>query len=198
MAEREQLESFVKHVASESWRLFLADPVLYVLAALLVMVLSVVSIGIAIGPLTVGFIGIILRRQQGQTASVGDVFGGFDKFFVSFATLFVIMVAVLVGTLLLVLPGLIVALFSCFALQAVALEGKGVFDAIGRSIDLVRANFLEAFILLILISVLHAVGSMVVFGGLVSFPLSMIATLVAYQRLAERVAVPQLGSPQTF
>jgi hypothetical protein len=40
-------------------------------------------------------------------------------------------------------------------------------------------------VLLLLVSVLHAVGSSVIFGVLVSFPLGLIATLVAYQRVAQ-------------
>jgi uncharacterized membrane protein len=199
MAEREQLEPFIKHVATQSWRTFAADPALYVLAGVIVMVVSVFSLGICVGPLTVGFLRMVMRRQRGEQASAGDVFSGFDKFLSSFFAIIVIGVAVLIGCLMLLLPGLVVALFAFFTLQVITVEGKGVFDAIGRSIDLVRQNLIESLVLLILVSALHAVGSSVLLGTLLTFPLGMIVTLVAYQRLAEREAGVVVVTPsQTF
>ena len=198
MAEREQLEPFIKHVVSEGWRIFAADPMLYVLAGLIVMVLSVFTLGVLVGPLSVGFLYVVVRRQRGEQASAGDVFSGFDKFVSSFVALFIVMIAVLVGCLLLLLPGLVVALFSFFVLQAIAIEGKGAFDAIGRSIDLVRTNLIECLVLFLLVSALHAVGSSVLLGTLLTFPLGMIVTLVAYQRLAERDTGVVVVTPQTL
>ncbi len=198
MSEREPLEPFIKNVVSDAWRLFAADPALYVISGLVVMALSMFSLGICVGPLTVGFLRLVMRRQRGEAASTGDVFSGFDRFASSFLTVFIIMVAVVIGCIMLLLPGLAVALFAFFALQVLTVEGKGVFDSIGRSIDIVRANLIETLVLLLLVSALHAVGSSVLLGTLLTFPLGMIVTLVAYQRLAEREAAVVVMPAQTL
>lgn len=73
-----------------------------------------------------------------------------------------------VGTLLLIIPGIIVAFFLMFSFVALMLDDLGPFQALGRSIATVRDHFSAVFVLFL---VLIALGFLV---GLVSTVVALI------------------------
>jgi hypothetical protein len=111
------------------------------------------------------------------------------------------MVAVGIGMLLLVLPGLVAAFFLVFTLPAVLLDGDGAIDAIRRSIAVVKDNLGAAAGLVvgwIVVTVIVAIASKilafvpvigwlasgVLFGAAVAY-MSLVAVRV-YQALPRR------------
>lgn len=72
--------------------------------------------------------------------------------------------AVLVGTLACVLPGLVVGFFLAFAMPIVLLERKSGVDALKRSYELVRGDWLRVLIVAIAYTVLSWVAAFI--GGL--------------------------------
>jgi uncharacterized membrane protein len=197
--EPEPVGSFVEYVGGESWNVFKQDAVLYILASLAVTVGSIVSLGLLSGPLTVGFLNIVHKRQRGEEASVGDIASGFDKFVPSFLAMIIIGVCVVLGSCLIV-AGLIFAFFAAFTFHAVAFEDAPAVDAIKRSFVVVKDNLVNTIALLLGIAVLSAVGSMVIIGFIVTSPLGMVATVIAWQRItqprAQALGVP--GSPAPY
>jgi hypothetical protein len=183
MQGNEQLEPFLKGVWSRTWQLFQAQALTFILASLLVLVLMVVSIGILTGPLLVGYIELVRKAGRNEPIAVGDVFKGFDFFASSFFASILVGLMVVVGCMLLFLPGLAAALFTLFALHAIAFENRGAIDAIGRSMRLVRDNFVNVLILFILVMIAQSIGGSVLLGTLITFPLSLIVFTVAYERL---------------
>jgi uncharacterized membrane protein len=184
MSESESPGTFLETVARATWDVFRKDALLFVLAAVVVYALSAVSLGICFPPLAVGFSGLVRRRNQGHPATVGDVFSGFDRFGSSFVAMMLVILGSLVGAILLVLPGVLFALFSSFALQAIAYESTSAVDGIKRSFELVRRGFLNVAVLLLCITAVHAVGHGSLIGLLLSTPLCMIAQCVAFERLS--------------
>src|SRR5688572_18047486 len=137
MQGNEPLEPFLKGVWSRSWQLFQQNALTFILASLLVMVLSVVSVGILIGPLSIGYIEMVRKAGRNESVQVGDVFRGFDFFLPGFVATLLIGLAVFVGCILLLLPGIAVAILTAFTLHAIAFENLGVMAAISRSVKLV-------------------------------------------------------------
>jgi hypothetical protein len=189
MQGNEPLEPFLKGVWSRSWQLFQANAITFILASLLVTVLSVVSIGILIGPLSIGYIELVRKAGRGETIAVGDVFRGFDFFLPGFLATLLIGLAVLVGFILLVLPGIAVAFLSAFTLHAIAFENLGVIAAITRSVKLVIDNLVNVLILMFVAMVVHAIGGSVLLGMLITSPFVMIAFTAAYERLTQPAGV---------
>lgn len=181
----EAVESFVQGVAKQSWEQFMRDPMAYLLAGLLVALVSALSLGLLMAPLFVGFIEMTERGSRGESLSAGQVFSGFSKFVPSFVATLLVSIAMIIGFTFLVLPGLCVVLFTCFTLPAIALDGLGPVEAIKRSFDLVRSNLVNVLVLLIVNAILQGVGGAVVLGVLLTAPLSLIGFTVAYQRLRE-------------
>jgi uncharacterized membrane protein len=190
MQGTEPLEPFLKGVWTRSWQLFQANAITFILASLLVTVLCVVSLGILIGPLSIGYIELVRKAGRGEPIAVGDVFRGFDFFLPGVLATLLIGLAFLVGCLLLVLPGIAVAFLSAFTLHAIAFENLGVIAAITRSVKLVMDNLVNVLILMFAAAVVHAIGGSVLLGMLITSPFVMIAFTAAYERLTSPPAPP--------
>jgi len=83
----------------------------------------------------------------------------------------VLAIAVRVGSMLLVLPGIIVAFLLMFTLVSVMIDQKGAFPAIGRSFQTVTKNFKATFILFLVFIALGLIT------GLLGFILGLIPIL---------------------
>ena len=183
MTNEIQTEDLVASSLSESWELFKDDLVLYVIAALLVLVVSTVSLGLLSGPMIVGFIKLVAKRIRGEEGTATDVFDGFSEFGASLIAMILIGIGVFIGFLLLVIPGLIFAVVTAFTFHAIALDGDGATAAMGRSYSLIKEHLAPCAVLLVIVAVLNAIGGSVVFGSLLTMPFSLILMTLAYQRL---------------
>ena len=183
MTEVIQTENLVESSLSESWALFKDDLVLYVVASLLVFVISAVSLGLCAGPMIVGFIKLVSKRMRGEAGTATDVFEGFSEFGASLIAMILIGVGVIIGSILLVLPGVIFAFITAFTFHAIALDGAGATAAIGQSYTLIKENLAPSFALLLILAVLNAIGGSIIFGSLLATPFSLIVMTFAYQRL---------------
>lgn len=189
MAVSEAIDQFVLSVLRDSWEVFRRDALVFVVASVVLLLVSALTLGILAAPLTIGFIEMVRRGRQGEPLALGLLFSRFDAFVPSLVATTLIFLAVFVGMLLLVLPGLVAALFSAFAMHAIAYEHATGVDSIRRSVELVRENFLPALALVLVVAVAHAIGSAVVFGILLTMPMSLIALTVGYERIAGPASV---------
>jgi hypothetical protein len=183
MAELEVFDQFALGVARQTWELFRRDPVMFVVAAAALFLGSVVSLGLLAGPLHVGYIELCRRARRNEPISVGIVFSRFDSLVPSVVAFVIIFVGVVVGMFLLVLPGLLVGIFSAFTLHAIAYENLGGIDALRRSFGLVKDHPAHALALLVMVIILQTIGGAVVFGVVLTTPLALIGLTIGYERL---------------
>ena len=183
MTEAIQTENLVESSLSEGWALFKDDLVLYVVASLLVFVISAVSLGLCAGPMIVGFIKLVRKRMRGETGTATDVFEGFSEFGASLIAMILIGLGVFIGSMLLIVPGVLFAFITAFTFHAIALDGLGATAAIGQSYNLIKENLAPSFVLLLIVAALNAIGGSVIFGSLLTTPFSLIVMTFAYQRL---------------
>jgi uncharacterized membrane protein len=170
-------------VAQRSWALFQSKPVEHLVAGLIVLALSAVTLGVLFGPLSVGQIRMIEKQQRGETPRIEDVFAGFSSFGASFLTSLILFIGVFIGMLFLVLPGVFVALAWGFAIWFVALEGATVSEALSSSWQLLKNHTVSVIVVFVLLGVVNVVASSVVLAALLTAPLSMIFSTVAYQEM---------------
>lgn len=188
MTEARNAEDIVQSTLEEAWRLFSRDFVLWILAGLTLAVVSVVSLGLLSGPMTVGFIGLVEKRRQDQPGAVTDLFDGFSHFVVSLIASILIGGGVFVGSLLLVLPGLLFGLLMAFTFHAIALEDRDAIGAMRQSFTVSMENPALSTVFLVIVLILSGIGGAFVFGTLLTLPFSMILMTLAYRRLSERPA----------
>ena len=178
-----EVEDFALRSLRESWDAFKADPALYILGGALAALVSVLTLGILAGPMIVGFIQIVQRRRRGQSARAGDVRAGRSVFASSFIAFLLFAVAGCIGFALLVVPGLLVMIATCFAFHEIAYRGAHAADALRASYQLARDNLLHVLVVLIGVAVLNSLGGVVVIAILLTAPLGVVWMTVAYELL---------------
>lgn len=148
------------------------------------VVLSVVQAG----AVTYGTV----RHLHGERASLGRMLAvGFRRGLPVVATGFLLWLAVVLGSILLIVPGIIVMVASCLAIPAAVVERPGVVGAIRRSFALTRGSRWPLFAAGLAIMMVVWLLAMVV---QVAAMVAASALLPAQQALAGTLVVSQLGN----
>jgi hypothetical protein len=186
MTEPIQAEDVVRDTLSEAWDLFQNDFVLYVLAGLVTIATSIVSLGLLSGPVTVGFIKLVEKRRRGEEGNPTDVFDGFSQFGDSFIASLLIGVGVAIGILLFVLPGLLFGLSMVFTFPAIAIDNETATGGMAKSFSIITENLALSAVFLVILLVLSGIGGAVFFGTLLTLPFGLVLITLAYHRLCNR------------
>ncbi len=133
-----------------------------------------------------------VKQVRGEPISAGDIFSGGPLFLKMLGFEIIYGLSVFIGSLLIILPGLLIAglLLPAFALIA---DGDGLAPAISRSIDAMKADLWNAagfvFVLFLLITLsVFACG----LGTFVTIPMSFIISALAYR---DMVGMPNMVAP---
>lgn len=165
-------------VFKQGWRLFLKDIVHLLIATVVAIALSIVSIGILAGPLYAGLHKMVVGRvRDGKEPKWDDVFGGLDRFWTYFgAALFLVLIIGLAS--ITVVGGILLATIWLYVFPLMVDRGMRFGEALGASYDLVKkAGFWEHLVLVVLLAVVNSVGGWV---GLVTAPFTIVTIMVAY------------------
>lgn len=105
---------------------------------------------------------VVRTAAEGRRASAGEALrAGFDVFPALLLAIVLVGLGVMGGLLLLIVPGIILAVRWVVVAQAVVVEGRTGTDALNRSFELTRGHgwfaFLVLFVLNLLVGVLSAV-----------------------------------------
>ncbi len=153
-------------------------------------VISMVVLGVIAGGaiVSMAYSELMGRSQDYMTGIQNAV----DKLGSLLVAALIIAVGIFIGSLLLVIPGLIFALLVIFTIQEVIIENKGAIEAISASIDIVKRNFVDVLFFAIVVGILSLIISFVLslipyIGGflaaLVVTPYVSVSTTVAYLQL---------------
>ena len=173
---------------------FKSNVAVLVLAALVLQLLSLVSLFILCGPLCGGAALLSLRclLRPDRRADLGDLFAMMHRFLPMVGLFFLVLVATLGGLVLLVVPGLLLMTFWLFPYYLMVDKDLPAMDALSASWAIVRRrgfgpNFLLAMIVLGLDLApvfLPYVGFIV---GCVTLPLTWLLVASAYvQQVREK------------
>ena len=153
------------------------------------------GLGTAVMSLVVNLLGAGLYRgavsiAEGKALSVGEMFQGWDKLQVVLAA-FLIAVATFIGTVMCLLPGILIAFLTPYTLFFIVDQKLEAAEAIQGSVLLVWHNFGKALLFAIFASVILAIGALLfVIGLLVAVPVVLIAMAYTYRRLQGAPVVP--------
>jgi hypothetical protein len=168
-----------------------------VLASILVLVLSVVTVGILAGPMIAGLSIVILDllNKKEPKPEAGKVFKGFDYFLNSFLFTVVWGLAIIVGSLILgIIPliGQLASIFFAYAAQAylmfgffLIVDGQMDFQAASKeSINTVKTNFWPFFGLSAVAGIIGSIGAVACGIGIVfTIPIQGCILAVAYREV---------------
>lgn len=170
-------------IFSDTWDVFKENFMTYIIATLVAMIGSILIVTIA--PLFYGLVDMAVRGVKGEPIDYKDVFRGFDHFVRSWVFAIVAAVLLLVGYMLLIIPGIILSILLLYAFPLLVIRGYSGVDAIKESIEVGKNNFLDTAIISIILWIISAIGSYVVIGSLITTPIVVIASVVVTYRMIE-------------
>jgi len=165
-----------------AWEIYTKNFVTMVVSMGIVFVLSFVTIGIMVPVLVPAYQMMFLRLKRGEAVTTNDLFLYVNKFGRLFITFIIIAGLTFVGTIFLVVPGMMIATLFMYSLLLIAEDDLSIMEALQKSSDIVIARGFWIHILFFLVAVL--IGNMgIVFhwvGVMLTLPLALGAMANAY------------------
>lgn len=136
--------------------------------------------------LSLGFIKIMLLLVQDEYVEVADMFNNFRPFLSYFVATFLYGIATFIGLLLLVIPGIFIAIRFQFYPYFILEENVSSFTALQKSFYLSQNLTLELFLLGAVVITLNLVGILLFGVGIIlTYPITTMAIAIVYKSLTE-------------
>jgi len=166
----------------EGWDLVKADLGNYVVISLLFVLLS--GVPLIQGPLIAGFHIFTMKKLLGRNPEIGDLFKGFNWFVPTLVASLLIGLFTFAGTLLCVIPGLVVAAMYKFTYLFILDKRMDFWPAMQASHAVVKNDYFGFTMFLILAFLVNLLGFLCcIVGLLVTIPLTFAAITVAYKEI---------------
>ena len=178
----------------EGWELFKLYPGGFIGYALLFFLIQgilgslpkvggLISVAVS-GPLHVGFYFVCVRLRQGRTPVFQDFFTGFQFFLPLLLLTMVSSALIIMGLVLLILPGIFLMVCYLFASMIVIDQRLDFWPAMELSRRTVQAQWFGYFVFLLLLFLINLGGALLLgVGLLVTLPVSACAVAAAYADL---------------
>jgi len=172
------------HWIGEGWELVKSDIGTYVLLALVFTLLGSAVPIIIQGPLIAGMHIYTMKKLLGRRAEFADLFLGFNYFVPTLVASLVIALFVSIGTILCVIPGLVVAAMYKFTYLFIVDKRMDFWPAMQASHAVVKRDYVGFTLFLILMALVDLLGILCcVVGIFVALPVTFAAITVAYKEI---------------
>ncbi len=152
-------------------------------SSFLVFVLNIVSI-IVYTLLGAGMLHIYLGLLDGKKGTVGELFTHTDQLLPLFIVNVVTGIIVFIGSVLLIIPGIVAMVFLLFGQYLVIDKKMKPMDALKHSMQMAKPNFWMLLGFIVVILLLNTVGVLALLVGvLVTAPVSAAAMAYMYRQL---------------
>jgi uncharacterized membrane protein len=166
----------------EGWTLVKADLGSYVVISLLFVLLS--GVPLIQGPLIAGFHIFSMKKLMGRNAEFGDLFKGFNFFVPTLVASLLIGLFTFAGTLLCIIPGLVVAAMYKFTYLFILDKKMDFWPAMQASHAVVKNDYFGFTMFLVLAFLVNVLGALCCLVGLlVTIPATFAAITVAYKEI---------------
>lgn len=167
---------------SAGWNMVTADLGNFALVGLIFVLVNSVASVVTQGPLQTGFHLYCMRKMYNRKSDIGDLFKGFDYFLPAFVAALLIGLFVFAGTMLCIIPGLVVAGMYKFTYLFILDKRMDFWPAMQASHEVVKNDYFGFTMFLIVMALINILGALCcIVGLLVTIPVSIAAITVAYQ-----------------
>ena len=169
---------------SQGWEVVKTDIGLFMGLTVLYVIVGSVGSVLTHGPMQLGFHLACMKKLVRGRTEIGDLFQGFNYFVAAFVAALLIAVFATIGTLLCIIPGLVVAAVYMFTYLFIADKRLEFWPAMEASHALVKNDYVGFVLFLLGLCLLNIVGALCcIVGLLVTIPISMMAITIAYREL---------------
>jgi hypothetical protein len=144
--------------------------------------------------INLGMLRVWLNLASGKAASVGMIFGEGRKLFVAIVASIIYGLAVSLGLILLIVPGIYIALRYGHYMNAIVDKNLGIMESLHYSSNLTTGNRMPLFVLAILCILVMLAGFLAFCVGIfVAIPIVSLAAAVSYRwmQYGHRVVIDQ-------
>jgi len=132
--------------------------------------------------LSAGFLIVAFKLIKGQSTEFGDFFKGFNRFLPIFLTSLVSGIFILIGLVLLVIPGIYLAVAYSFAIAFVVGRNFDFWEAMESSRKIISRNWFSFFAFLLVLGLINIGGALLLgIGLLFTIPLTSCAIAAAFE-----------------
>jgi len=181
-----------KQLFERSWTVFTAHLPALLISTLVMCIVSIATLGI-LGPvLTAGYMhSLLLAVRQNRRPEVGDLFGQMRLFLPLLGFSLLVIVALMLGFVMLVLPGLVLAGLLCYfcvyMLPLMTDKNMGLTDALKTSYRMALDDPWYEHLAVVAIAVgITSLGHSMMLAGLFTQPFATLIVLGAYEERARR------------
>ncbi|WP_321419141.1 glycerophosphodiester phosphodiesterase [uncultured Methanomethylovorans sp.] len=175
----------IEKLLKDSWEIFQKNIVAFIVGTLIAGIGSILIVTIA--PLFYGVVYMAVKGIKGEKVEIADVFAGFKvsgAFVQSWIVVIVYLVLMIAGSMLLGRIGGIIGILLIYALPLLVMrEYKGA-DALKENFELIQKYPADTAIVFLIFFALNYIGSLIIIGALITFPLSMIGYTLTAKHLA--------------
>lgn len=169
---------------------FKKNPITYVLGWLVLAAVNSMTFGILIGPLMVGYFRMVKIDAEGGKAQIGDLFKGFEDISAGMVAGIISMLAIGIGSLFCILPGLVAAPLLPVSLYLVSEGEKDGVKAVTRAWKAISGNLVEAVVYMLVFAVMAFAGILLCCIGLfVTVPISVTGQYFLAKQLTDDGAI---------
>jgi len=167
----------------KGWEMFSKHMLPLIIGTLLTAIIGGFSLGILMPAMVGGMYVIIRKSWAGETAEIGDVFGGFKQFgsLLLGGILYIILAsvgAIACGIGMFVTMGIVTFMFPL-----IADKGMGAGEALSASFAAFKENWLGMIVVALLTGIVGGAGNSVAIAGLLTMPFAMCVNFVAYKQV---------------
>jgi len=167
---------------SRGWEVVKADIGNYLLISIVFSLLN--GVPLIQGALIAGFHIFTMKKLMGRNADIGDLFKGFNYFVPTLVASLLIGLFVFGGTLLCLIPGLVVAAMYKFTYLFIVDKRMDFWPAMQASHAVVKNDYFGFTMFLLLAVLVDLLGFICCIVGLfIAVPVTFVAITVAYQEL---------------
>ena len=187
---------FKKHL-EKSWDLTLEHIVPLILMTIVMVFTSIITLGIFAPVTMAGYMqAILLMTREGREPKIQDIFSQMRLFLPLLGFSLLAVIAIFVGTAMMVLPGLLIGLaiaYGClYLIPLMTDKNLRLTDAVRESISLsLKGNPAEHAIVVILFMGISWIGSCTVIGWVFTEPLATVFLMLVYEKRKSELPLQQ-------
>lgn len=166
----------------EGFSIVKSNPVPFILGNLILMVINGVAMGLLIGNWYAGVYYMVKKARNGETIEFGDAFWGFNNFLPIFLAGLIYSVAVGLGSILCLIPGLIAGGILLYLIPLVAFNHLSISEAITRTKNESMKSLVNHILFFLVAGIVSCIGAILCGVGIIlTLPVGIAALAVAYE-----------------